>query len=71
LKVYFGFLFLLALSPIKDLHIKLFYSTVVIEQQKPTLMQIIVLGKARLAAPEEHLPIAIILHLHLVWRTFT
>jgi hypothetical protein len=43
----------------------------VIEQQKPPLMQIIILGEARPAALEEHLSIAIIIHLHLVWRTST
>jgi hypothetical protein len=43
----------------------------VIEQQKPPLMQILMLSEASPATPEEHLPIAIIIHLHLVWRTST
>jgi hypothetical protein len=34
-------------------------------------MQIIILGEARPATLEEHLPVAIIIHIHLVWRTST
>jgi hypothetical protein len=34
-------------------------------------MQIIVFSKTGPAAPEEHLSIAIIIHLHLIWRSFT
>jgi hypothetical protein len=34
------------------------------------LMQIIILGKTRPAAPEGHLPVAIIVHLHLIRRSF-
>jgi hypothetical protein len=44
---------------------------VVIKQQKPPLMQVIIFRKARLAASEEHLSIAIVVHLHLIWRSFT
>jgi hypothetical protein len=44
---------------------------VIIEQQKEALMQIIILCKARPAIPEVHLPIAIIVNLHLIWKPCT
>jgi hypothetical protein len=69
--MHFSFIFLLALRPIEDLHVKFCRATVVIEQQEPPLMQIVIFYKTGLAAPEEHLSIAIIVHLHLIWRSFT
>jgi hypothetical protein len=69
--MHFSFIFLLALRPIKDLHIKLHCATVVIEQQEPPLMQIVIFYKTGPAAPEEHLSIAIIVYLQFIWRTFT
>jgi hypothetical protein len=71
MKIYFNFIFLLTMCPIEDLHVEFCYSTVVIEQQKPPLMQIVILGETRPAALEEYLPVTIIIHLHLVWRSFT
>jgi hypothetical protein len=44
---------------------------VVIEQQEPPLMQIVIFCKARPAALEEHLSVAIIVHIHLIWRSFS
>jgi hypothetical protein len=71
MKIYFGFILLLALCPIEDLHVKFCCSNMLIKQQKPPLMQIVILGETRPAALEEHLPVTIIIHLHLVWRSFT
>jgi hypothetical protein len=70
-EMHFSFIFLLALRPIKDLHVKLRRAAVVIEQQEPPLMQIVIFCKTGLAAPEVHLSIAIIVYLHFIWRTFT
>jgi hypothetical protein len=42
---------------------------VVVEQQEPPLMQIIIFCKTGPSAPEEHLSIAIIVYLHLIWRS--
>jgi hypothetical protein len=44
---------------------------VVVEQQEPPLMQIVIFCKMGLAIPEEHISIAIIVYLHLIWRSFT
>jgi hypothetical protein len=44
---------------------------VVVEQQEPSLMQIVIFCKTGPPAPEEHLSIAIIVYLHLIWRSFT
>jgi hypothetical protein len=71
MKIYFNFIFLLTMCPIEDLHVEFCCSTVVIEQQKPPLTQIVILGETRPAALEEYLPVTIIIHLHLVWRSFT
>jgi hypothetical protein len=70
-EMHFSFIFLLALRPIEDLHVRLRSATVVVEQQEPPLMQIIIFYKMGLAAPEEHVSIAIIVYLHLIWRSFT
>jgi hypothetical protein len=70
-EVYFSFILLLALCPIEDLHVKLQSSTVIVELQEPPLMQIIILCEAGPASLEEHLAIAIIVYLHLIWRSLT
>jgi hypothetical protein len=54
-KMHFSFICLLALCPVKDLHIKFQRSMMVIKQQKLPLMQVITFSKARPAASEEHL----------------
>jgi hypothetical protein len=38
LKMHFGFILLLALCPVKDLHVKLRRTTMVIEEHKKALM---------------------------------
>jgi hypothetical protein len=70
-EMHFSFIFLLALSPIEYLHVKFHCATVVIEQQEQPLMQIVIFYKTGPAAHEEHLSIAIIVYLHLIWRSFT
>jgi hypothetical protein len=67
----FRFILLVALCPIEDLHVKLRCATVILEQQKEALMQIVILCKTGPAAPEVHLPNAVIVNLHLIWRSFT
>jgi hypothetical protein len=67
----FSFIFHLALCPIEDLHIKLRHATVIVEQQEEALIQIVIFCKMGPATPKVHLPIAIIVYLHLIWRFFT
>jgi hypothetical protein len=44
---------------------------VIVELEEPPLMQIVILCEAGSAAPKEHLSIAIIVYLHLIWRSLT
>jgi hypothetical protein len=67
----FSFILLLALRPIKDLLVKLQTATVIVEQQEPPLIQIVILCKMGPATPEEHLSITVIVYLHHIWRSFT
>jgi hypothetical protein len=43
----------------------------VVEEHKKALMQVMILCKLGPAAPEVHLTLAIIVYLHLVWRSST
>jgi hypothetical protein len=54
--------FLLALGTIKDRDVKLGGTTVVIEQQDPSLMQIIFFGKTRPTALEKHITLTVIVN---------
>jgi hypothetical protein len=67
--MHFGFILVLALYPVKDLHVKLRRTTMVIEEHKKALMKVMILCKLGLAVPEEHLTMAVIVYLHLVWSS--
>jgi hypothetical protein len=69
--MHFGFILLMALHPVKDLHVKLRCTTMLIEEHKKTLMQVMILYKLGPAVPEEHLTTTIIVYLHLVWSSST
>jgi hypothetical protein len=71
MKMNFSFILFLALCPIEDLHVKLRRATVIVEKQKEALMHVMILCKMGPAALEVHLTIAVILNLHLIWRSFT
>jgi hypothetical protein len=71
MKMNFSFILLLALCPIKDLHVKLRRAIVIVEQQKEALMQIVILYKTGPAAPKVHLTIVVIVNLHIIWRSST
>jgi hypothetical protein len=43
----------------------------VIEEHEKALMQVMILCKLGLAAPEEHLATAVIIYFHLVWSSST
>jgi hypothetical protein len=45
MKVDFSFILLLALCPIEDLHVKLRRTTMVVEEHKKALMQVMILCK--------------------------
>jgi hypothetical protein len=44
---------------------------VIVEQQEEALMQIIIFCKTGPSATKVHLPIAVIVNLHLIWSSFT
>jgi hypothetical protein len=69
--MHFDFILFLALCPVKDLHVKLGRTTMVIEEHKKALMQVMILCKLGPVAPEEHLTTAIIIYFHLVWSAST
>jgi hypothetical protein len=69
--MHFGFILLLALCPVKDVHVKLRRTTMVIEEHKKALMQVMILCKLGPTAPEEHLTTTVIVYLHLVWSSST
>jgi hypothetical protein len=69
--MHFGFILLLALCPIEDLHVKFGRATMGIEEHKKALMQVMILCKLGPPAPEEHLATAVIIYLHLVWSSST
>jgi hypothetical protein len=50
MKMHFSFILLLVLCPIEDLHVKLRCATVIVEQHKDALLQIMILCKTGLAA---------------------
>jgi hypothetical protein len=64
--VHFNLVLFLALSAVMDLHIKLQHTTVVVEEHEKPLMEVMVLRKLGLAAPEVHLATSIIVHVHLI-----
>jgi hypothetical protein len=59
-------IFSLALSAIKDLDVKLGSTTVVVEHQNPSLVQIMVFSKTRPAALEEYITLAIVIYFYLI-----
>jgi hypothetical protein len=67
--MHFGFILPLALCPVKDLHIKLGCTTIVVEDHEETLMQFMILCKLGPAAPEVHLATAVVVHLHFIWSS--
>jgi hypothetical protein len=71
MKVHFSFILPLVLCPVEDLHIKLPRTTMVVEEHKKALMQVMILCKLGPAAPEVDLTIAVIVYLHLVWSSST
>jgi hypothetical protein len=65
--MHFSFILLLALSAVVDLHVKLRRTTMIVEEHEKPLMQLMVLCKLGLAAPEVHLTTAIVVHFNLIW----
>jgi hypothetical protein len=57
------------LRTIEDLDVKLGSTTMVIEHQDPSLVQIVVFSKARLAALEEYITLAVVIYFYLVRRS--
>jgi hypothetical protein len=66
MKMDFGFILLLALSTIVDLHIKLRRTDMVVEDHKETLVKIMIFCKVRPATLEVHLAVPIIPDLYLI-----
>jgi hypothetical protein len=66
MKMYFGFVLLLALGAIIDFHIKLRRPNVEVESHEKTLMEVLVLCKLRPAALEVLFTGAVILDFHFV-----
>jgi hypothetical protein len=64
--VHFGFIFPLALGAVKDLHVKLRCTAMLIKEHEKSLMQLKVLCKLGPAAPEVHLTMAIVVRLHFI-----
>jgi hypothetical protein len=69
--MHFGFILFLALCPVEDLHVKLGCTTMVIEEHKKALMQVMILCKLGPAAPEEHLAMTVIIYFYLIWSAST
>jgi hypothetical protein len=66
-KLVFGFILLLALGAIIDLHIKLRRADMEVEGHEEALVDVMIFCKLRPAAPEVLFAVAIIPHLHLIW----
>jgi hypothetical protein len=66
MKMYFGFILLLALGTIIDFHIKLRCPNVEVESHEKTLMEVMVLCKLRPAALEVLFTGAVVLEFHFV-----
>jgi hypothetical protein len=64
--VHFGFILPLELGAVKDLHVKLRLTAMVVEEHENTLMQLMVLSKLGPGTPEVHLTTAIVGHLHFI-----
>jgi hypothetical protein len=67
MKVDFGFIFLLALGDVIDLHIELRRADMEIEGHEETLMDVVVFCKLRPPTPQVLLAVAIIPNLHFIW----
>jgi hypothetical protein len=65
----FSFIFLLALSAIVDLHVKLRRPDMEVKGHEEALVDVVVFCKSRPATPQVLLAVAIIPHLHLVRDT--
>jgi hypothetical protein len=65
-KLVFGFILLLALGAIIDLHIKLRRPDMEVKGHEEALLDVVIFCKSRPAAPEVLFAIAIIPHLHLI-----
>jgi hypothetical protein len=61
---------LLALSSIKDLHVKC-SSTMIVEHQESPLMKIMVFSKARPATLEKHITFTIVVYFYFIWGSIT
>jgi hypothetical protein len=59
-------IFPLALSIIEDLDIKLGITTMVVEHQDPSLMQIMVFSKTRPTSPKEYITLAVVIHFYFI-----
>jgi hypothetical protein len=66
MKMDFGFVLLLALSTIVDLHIKLRCTDMVVEDHEETLVKIMIFCRLRPATLEVHLVVPVILDLYLI-----
>jgi hypothetical protein len=62
---------LLALGAIKDFDIKLRSTAMVVKQQDPALLQIIIFGESRPTSLEEYIALAIIIYLQFIWWPLT
>jgi hypothetical protein len=70
-KLYFGFILLLALGAIVDSHVKLRRANMEVKSHEKPLMEVVILRKLRPAALEVFLTGAVIPHLHFVWSSST
>jgi hypothetical protein len=70
-KLFFGFILLLALGAIVDSHVKLRRANMEIKGHEKPLMEVMILRKSRLVALEELLAGAVVPHLHFVWGSST
>jgi hypothetical protein len=70
-KLYFGFILLLALGAVVDSHVELRRANMEIKGHEKSLMEVMVLRKSRPATLEELLIGAVIPYLHFVWSSST
>jgi hypothetical protein len=70
-KIYFGFILLLALGAIVDSHIELRRANMEVKSHEKPLMEVMILRKLRPAALEVLLAGAVVLNLHFVWSSST
>jgi hypothetical protein len=69
--MHFSFILLLALHPVKDLHVKLRRAIMAAEEHKKALMQVMILCKQGPAAPKVYLTMVIKVYVPLIWSSST